>query len=85
MPELVYFFCGLTSIACVALLFRQYRKTPTPLLFWSVGCFVLFAISNILLFVDLIVLTHIDLSPLRYALTLIGACMMLYGLVRQNT
>jgi Family of unknown function (DUF5985) len=85
MPELVYIFCGLTSIACVALLFRQYQTTRTPLLFWSVGCFVLFAVSNILLFVDLIMLPHVDLSSVRYSLTLIGMCMMLYGLVRQNT
>ena len=85
MPEFVYIFCALTSIACVAFLFRQYQKTRTPLLFWSVGCFFLFAVSNILLFVDLILLPQVDLSPIRYSLTLIGMCMMLYGLVRQNT
>lgn len=85
MPELVYIFCGLTSLACVALLFRQYRKTRTPLLFWSVGCFIFFALANVLLFVDLILLPHTDLAFLRYLLTLIGMCMMLYGLVRQNT
>lgn len=85
MPELIYIFCALTSMACVMLLFRQYRKTRTPFLFWSVGCFVFFALANILLFVDLILLPHIDLSPIRFSLTLIGMCMMLYGLVRQNT
>jgi hypothetical protein len=84
MPKLVYILCALTSLACAFLLLRQYRRTRGPLLFWSAGCFVCFALTNILLFVDLILLPEVDLSMVRGFLTLSGMIMMLYGLIRQN-
>jgi drug/metabolite transporter superfamily protein YnfA len=85
MPKLVYILCALTSIACALLLFRQYRRTHGALVFWSTGCFVCFALTNLLLFVDLVMLPQIDLSIIRTLLTLAGVTMMLYGLIRQNT
>ena len=85
MPKLVYILCALTSMACAVLLYRQHRRTPGPLVFWSTGCFICFALTNILLFVDLIVLPQIDLSVIRSSLTLAGMVMMLYGLIRQET
>ena len=85
MAKTVYILCGLTSLACAILLFRQYRRTRGGLLFWSTLGFVCFALTNILLFVDLVVLPNIDLSPLRSALTLLGMLMLLYGLIREST
>jgi hypothetical protein len=85
MAQIVYILCGLTSIACCILLFRQYRTTRGGLLFWSGCCFFCFALTNILLFVDLVVLPEIDLSVLRSGLTLAGMVMLLYGMIRETT
>jgi hypothetical protein len=85
MPEFVYILCALTSIACALLLFRRYRLTGGLLLFWSTWCFVCFALTNILLFVDLVILPDVDLSLVRALLSFVGTTMLLYGLVRQST
>ncbi len=85
MAITVYVLCGLTSLACAFLLWMQYRRTQGPLLLWSMLCFVCLAVTNILLFVDLVLLPSIDLSVLRSSLTLLGMLMMLYGLIREST
>jgi hypothetical protein len=81
MAEFVYALCALTSIACVVLLMRGYRKRRTRLLFWSALCFVGLAINNILLLVDLYVVPNIDLFLLRTGVALAAVCVMLYGLI----
>jgi hypothetical protein len=85
IPQLVYILCGLTSIVCALLLFRQYRVKRGGLLFWSTLCFVCFAITNVLLFVDLVMFPQVDLSVVRNAITLAGMMMLLYGLIREST
>ena len=85
MAQLVYILCALTSIGCVLLLARQYRRTRGGLLFWSTLCFACFAFTNVLLFVDLVMLPEVDLSFIRSALTLLGTLMLLYGLIREST
>lgn len=81
MAELVYILCGITSIGCAVLLLRQYRTTGGKLLFWSAGCFICLAISNVLLFVDLVLLPNIDLSPVRSLITFGGIVMLLAALI----
>ncbi len=84
MAEIVYVLCGLTSILCASLLYRRYRATRGLLLFWSTWCFLCLALTNILLFVDLILLPAIDLSVLRSVVTLAGLIMLLYGFIRNG-
>jgi hypothetical protein len=81
MAELVYILCGLTSIGCAALLLRQYRTTRGNLLCWSAGCFLCFAVTNVLLFVDLVLVPSIDMSVLRNLITLAGITMLLAALI----
>ncbi|HZM06243.1 MAG TPA: DUF5985 family protein [Candidatus Saccharimonadales bacterium] len=81
MGELVYILCGVTSIGCAALLLRQYRITRGKLLFWSAGCFFCFAATNVLLFVDLVMLPEVDLSLIRSLSTLGGIVMLLAALI----
>lgn len=81
MAEVVYILCGLTSIVCSALLLRQYRLRPGRLLFWSAGCFVCLAISNVLLFVDMVLLPNVDLAALRNGIMLLGIVMLLSALI----
>jgi hypothetical protein len=85
MAQLVYILCGLTSVACAVLLYRQYRVRRGGLLFWSTCCFLCLALTNVLLYVDLVVFPATDLSALRNAITLAGMMMLLYGMIREST
>lgn len=84
MASTVYLLCGLTSVACALLLFRQFRRTRGGLLFWSTLCFVFLAMANILLFIDLVLLPEVDLSAVRNSLTLLSLMLLLYGLIRET-
>jgi hypothetical protein len=77
----VYFLCFLASACCGWLLVRSYLNNRTKLLLWSATCFVLLALNNLFLFVDLAVLPIIDLSPVRAALSLSAVSALLYGFV----
>lgn len=81
MAEITYILCGLTSIACAVLLLRGYVTTRMPLLFWAALCFVGLTIDNALLFVDLVLLPHIDLFLLRTIAALAGMVVLLYGMI----
>ena len=77
----VYVLCAVTSSVCAALLIRGYRESRARLLLWSAICFVGLALNNILLLVDLRVLPDIDMSVVRIIPAVIGAGILLYGLV----
>jgi len=85
MAEAVYLLCAVTSIVCAVLLFRGFRSTRARLLFWSSLCFVAFALSNILLFVDLATSTDVDLSLWRSGVALAGILVLLFGFVWEST
>ena len=85
MAELVYLLCAGTSTAAAALLLRGYRRQRTRLLLWSSLCFVLLALNNALLFVDLIVAPiAVDLSVWRGLTALIGVGALLIGLIWES-
>jgi hypothetical protein len=81
MAQIVYILCGLMSLFCAVLLLRQYRYSKARLLFWSGLCFVCFTITNVLLFLDLVVFPDLDLSVYRSGISLLGIMMLLYGLI----
>lgn len=81
MAEITYVLCGLMSIACAALLLRGYLTTRMALLFWAALCFVGLTIDNALLFVDLVLLPHVDLFMLRTTAALAGMAVLLYGMI----
>lgn len=82
---IVYLLCALTSWTCAVLLLRAYLRSRARLLCWSGAAFCIFGVSNILLFVDLIVLPETDLSVLRNCVTLIGICLLLWGLIWESS
>jgi hypothetical protein len=84
IAQTVYVLCGLTSVLCAGLLFRRYRSSGAPLLFWSTWCFVCLALTNILLFVDFVVFPKVDLSLARSLLMLVGMLMLIHGLIRER-
>ena len=85
MGQFVYILCALTSLGCTVLLTGRYRKTRVDLLFWSAAAFFCFTITNIILFVDLVMVPDMDMILLRNGFTLVGVMVLLYGLIRNNT
>ncbi len=78
---LVYGLCLLTSAVCAALLIRSYLRSRQPLLLWSAACFSLLAANNLLVVLDMVVLTESNLSVARLATGLTAVCVLLYGFV----
>lgn len=82
MGTAVYILCFLTSAVCGWLLVRSYLRTRTALLLWTAICFVLLAVNNFLVVVDLVFLPDaIDLRPMRFAVTLVALATLLYGFI----
>ncbi|HYC93478.1 MAG TPA: DUF5985 family protein [Thermoanaerobaculia bacterium] len=77
----IYILCALTSILCTVLLWRGYRRSGARLLFWSALCFAGLALNNILLIVDVRVLTDVDLQIGRALPAVAGVLLLVYGLV----
>ena len=85
MPEAVYLLCAATSLACAILLLRGYQRQRTRLLLWSSLCFVLLALNNALLFIDLIIVpAGLDLSLWRSITALSGVSVLLFGLIWES-
>jgi len=81
MALIVYLLCAFASLLCAVLLLRGYRATRTALLFWAGLCFLILALTNSLLFADLIVFPQIDLSVWRTGGSLLALGLLLYGLI----
>jgi hypothetical protein len=81
LADLVYLLCFLASVLCAGLLARQYRTSRTPLLLWSAACFVLLALSNLLVVIDQVILTETTLRLPRLILTLLAVSVLLFGFI----
>ena len=77
----LYLLAIISSLACTVLLFRAYAQRRLRLLLWSSLCFVGLTISNVLLFVDMVVFPSIDLRPARLMAALVGLLFLLYGFI----
>lgn len=78
----VYCLCFAASAACGVLLVRSYLRNRTTLLLWTAACFVLLAITNFLVVIDLVFLPNdIDLRLARYATSLTAVATLLYGFI----
>lgn len=78
----VYALCFVTSVVCSFLLVRSFLRNRTRLLLWSAACFVLLAVNNLLVLIDLVILgPEVDLSPFRLAASLAAVSTLLFGFV----
>ena len=84
IPTLVYLLCTFTCLACTVLLWRGYRNTGQRLLWWSAVSFAILAVSNVLLFCDLIIFPDIDFVPARNVATLAAIVVLLYRLIFES-
>ena len=79
--NIVYLLCFLTSLSCCVLLIRSYRRNGNKVLLWTAACFVLLAIDNLLVVIDLILLPSVDLSVPRLLVTLLAVSTLITGFI----
>jgi hypothetical protein len=77
----VYVLCALASLACALLLLAAYRRERTRLLLWTCLCFGWLAVNSVLLVVDRVVVSDVDLSVARASSALVGLATLLFGLI----
>lgn len=81
IAKTIYLLCAATSLVVAIMLLRQYLKSRTRLLLWSVISFAGLALNNVLVYVDLVMYTGVDLSVYRSATGAVAMAVMLYGLI----
>lgn len=81
IAEAIYLLCGLTSLVAAFMLLRHYRQRRTRLLLWSVIAFAGLAVNNVMVYVDLVMFTGVDLSVYRTAAGSLAMLALVYGLV----
>ena len=79
--DVLYLLCFLTSLSCCVLLIRSYRRNRSRILLWTAACFVLLAVDNLLVVLDLIVLPTVDLSLPRLLATFFAVSTLLVGFI----
>ncbi|HXS30645.1 MAG TPA: DUF5985 family protein [Steroidobacteraceae bacterium] len=85
MGPIVYVVGTLMALLCAVLLLRGYLHSRTRLLLWSGLCFAGLTISNLLLFMDLVLWpASVDLYLLRLATAAIAMLLLLYGLIWES-
>lgn len=82
IPTAVYSLCALTCLVCTLLLLRGYRDTRQRLQLLLAICFAGFTVNNVLLPIDMVLLsTEVDLSIIRSAVGLGSMAALLLVLI----
>ncbi len=81
MGPAVYILCAVTTGLCATLLLRGYWRMKQRLLLWSGLCFVGLTVSNLLVFIDLVMLPDVDLYTYRLVAAAIATSILVYGLI----
>jgi len=84
MGAAVYILSTLVTAVCTVLLLRGYASRRKRLLLWSGLCFAIFTASNVLVFVDLVLLPQVDLFRYRLASVAVAMAILLYGLIWES-
>lgn len=84
MGPTIYILGALISFCCAFLLLRNYARVKMKLLLWSGLCFAGLGISNILIFVDLVMFPNVDLYILRLGTAAVAMALLLYGLIWES-
>lgn len=84
MAAAVYLFGIIVTLVCAVLLLRGYRRGKKRLLLWTGVCFTGLTVTNLLLFVDLVLVPEVDLYLWRLIAATISMGFMLYGLIWES-
>lgn len=81
MAAAVYILGALVTFICAVLLLKGYLAGRQRLLLWSSLCFFGLAISNLLVFLDLIIFPDINLYRFRLISAAVSMLLLVYGLI----
>lgn len=81
MAQAIYTLCACSALAAAVLLLRAYFGTRLRMLLWSGLCFAGLTATNVLLVLDKVVFTTIDLTTWRLAIGLVSVLMLVAGLI----
>ncbi len=81
LPALVYLLCFATSLVCAVMLGRSYMQSRASLLFWSSACFVLLAVNNLVMVLDMLVIASVDLQLPRLVVSVAAIGTLLFGFI----
>jgi hypothetical protein len=81
LPSAIYLLCFVTSFVVMLLLLRAFARSRSRLLLWSALAFIALAASNLLLFIDIVLLPDVDLLPARQLSALAAVGLLLYGFI----
>jgi hypothetical protein len=77
----VYLLCLATSLTVALLLLRSFMRFRTRILAWCAACFVLLALNNLFVVLDMLVFPDLDLSLPRLILNVLAVGTLMYGFV----
>jgi heme/copper-type cytochrome/quinol oxidase subunit 4 len=81
MAAAVYILGIIVTLSCGMLLIRAYGRVGKRLLLWSGICFLGLALSNLLLFLDMVVFPNVDLYLWRLLTAALAMMVLVYGLI----
>lgn len=81
MAVAIYGLCTLTALLCAYLLLDAYRRGRYRLLLWSGLGFAGLTLNNLVLALDKLVFTVVDLTIWRMSIALLSTMIILYGLI----
>jgi hypothetical protein len=81
MAPAVYLLGVAVTLCCAVLLARAYARVRLRLLLWSAVCFAGLAVSNLLLFLDLVVFPDVNLYFWRLLTAAVAMLLLIFGLI----
>lgn len=84
MIPAIYILGSVVVCLCAVMLIRAYMRARRRLLLWSGLCFVGLTISNLLVFIDLVMIPDINLYPIRLWTAAIATLLLVFGLVWES-
>ncbi len=84
MGAAVYILGSVICLCCAVLLIRAYTQVRRRLLLWSGLCFIGLTMSNVLVFVDLVIFPDINLYRFRLVTAAVAMLLLLYGLIWES-
>lgn len=81
MAAVIYGLCTIAALLCAYLLLNAYRRGRYRLLLWSGLGFAGLTLNNLVLALDKLVFTLVDLTLWRTLIALLSTMIILYGLI----
>ena len=81
MGSAAYILCTLVCLVCAVMLLRGYFRGRHRLLLWSGLCFAGLTLSNVFVFLDLVIYPQVDLYLWREITAAVSILVLLFGMI----